>query len=122
MTTILLVEDQWELCAINAAYLQQHGYRVLTAGDGNSALSTARRERPDVIVLDHSLPNRTGIEVTRVLRAETRTADIPIVMLTAHAYGAIGHRARSAGCDAFLAKPCAPSRLLLEVHRFAPAD
>jgi two-component system, cell cycle response regulator DivK len=118
MRTVLLVDDQWELRAIYGAYLEQHGYHVLTAADGNSALNAAREHHPDVILLDQSLPYRTGLEVTRELKSSGDTATIPIVMVTAHAYGAIGSRARSAGCDAFLAKPCQPSRILREVMRF----
>jgi two-component system, cell cycle response regulator DivK len=117
MTTVLLVDDQFELRAIHGTYLQEHGYRVLTAGDGNRALETARRNVPDVIVLDHSLPGRTGVEVARELRADPRTARIPIVMMTAHTYGAVGQKARAAGCVAFLAKPCNPSRVMQEIMR-----
>jgi CheY-like chemotaxis protein len=118
MTTVLLVDDQMELRAIHSTYLREHGFEVLTAGDGESALATARSKSPDIILLDHSLPRRTGIDVARELRDDPRTADIPIVMMTAHTYGAVGQKARAAGCVSFLAKPCAPSRVLEEVRRF----
>jgi two-component system, cell cycle response regulator DivK len=117
MTTVLLVDDQFELRAIHGTYLQEHGYRVVTAGDGHRALERARADAPDVIVLDHSLPGRTGIEVARELSGDPRTARIPIVMMTAHSYGAVGQKARAAGCVAFLSKPCSPSRVLQEVVR-----
>jgi two-component system, cell cycle response regulator DivK len=117
MTTVLLVDDQFELRAIHGTYLQEHGYRVVTAGDGNRALERARADAPDVIVLDHSLPGRTGIEVAHELSRDPRTAQIPIVMMTAHSYGAVGQKARAAGCVAFLSKPCSPSRVLQEVMR-----
>jgi two-component system, cell cycle response regulator DivK len=119
MRTILLVEDQLELRAVFEAYLEGHGYRVLTADDGDAGLETARASHPDVIVLDHSLPRRTGVEVARALQADPSTASIPIVMMTAHTYGAVGQKARAAGCVGFLAKPCPPSRLLQEVTRYA---
>lgn len=118
MTTVLLVDDQLELRAIHGTYLREHGFHVLTAGDGESALATARAESPDIILLDHSLPRRMGIDVARELHGDPLTADIPIVMVTAHAYGAVGQKARAAGCVAFLSKPCAPSRVLQEVLRF----
>lgn len=118
MATVLLVDDQLELRSIHGAYLQMHGFKVLTAGDGELALETARRYVPDVIVLDHSLPHRTGVEVARELRAAARTAKIPIIMMTAHTYGAVGRKAREAGCSSFLSKPCPPSRVLHEVQRF----
>ena len=119
MRTILLVEDQLELRAVFEAYLQGHGYRVLTADDGDAGLETARASHPDIIVLDHSLPRRTGVEVARALQSDPSTASIPIVMMTAHTYGAVGQKARAAGCVGFLTKPCPPSRLLQEVTRFA---
>lgn len=121
MTTVLLVEDQLELRAIHSTYLREHGFHVMTAGDGESALVTARAAHPDIILLDHSLPLRMGIDVARELHEDPHTAAIPIVMVTAHAYGAIGQKARAAGCVSFLSKPCPPSRLLQEVRRFTPA-
>jgi two-component system, cell cycle response regulator DivK len=122
MTTVLFVDDQFELRAIHGTYLQEHGFRVITAADGNAALISAREHSPDVIVLDHSLPLRSGIDVARELRGDPRTAGIPIVMLTAHAYGAVGRKARAAGCDSFLSKPCPPSRVLQEVVRFTEPE
>ncbi|MGH7449006.1 MAG: response regulator [Longimicrobiales bacterium] len=117
MTTVLLVDDQLELRAIHGTYLREHGFHVLTAGDGESALIAARSQSPDIILLDHSLPRCTGLDVARELQQDPRTADIPIVMITAHTYGAVGQKARAAGCVGFLAKPCAPSRVLQEVLR-----
>jgi CheY-like chemotaxis protein len=117
MTTVLLVEDQFELRAIHGTYLASHGLRVLTADDGEEAVSVAHSEHPDVIVLDHSLPGRTGVEVAHELRKDASTARIPIIMMTAHAYGAVGRKARAAGCVAFLSKPCTPSRVLDEIRK-----
>lgn len=121
MTTVLLVDDQLELRSIHSAYLETHGYRVLTAVDGETALQTAREARPDIIILDHSLPRRTGLEVARELKQDPVTAGITIVMLTAHSYGTVGRRAREAGCASFLSKPCGPRRLLHEVALYAKA-
>jgi CheY-like chemotaxis protein len=120
MTTVLFVEDQLELRAIHATYLTAHGFRVVTAGDGDAALELTREEHPDVIVLDHSLPRRTGVEVARALQGDPVTSAIPIIMLTAHTYGAVGQKARAAGCVAFLSKPCKPSRVLEEIRRYTP--
>ena len=118
MSTILFVEDQLELRAIHTAYLQSHGFHVITAEDGEAGLELARRTHPDVMVLDHSLPRRTGVEIANMMQDDPELSDIPIVMMTAVPYGAIGKRALAAGCKAFLSKPCAPSRLLQEVKRF----
>jgi len=115
MTTVLLADDQLELRSIHSAYLQSHGFRVLTAEDGLSALEVARAHHPDIIVLDHSMPRCTGIEVARELQLRKDTSCIPIIMLTAHTYGAVGRKAREAGCVSFLTKPCPPSRVLHEI-------
>jgi two-component system, cell cycle response regulator DivK len=117
MATILIVEDQLELRTIHSAYLSHRGYLVVTAGDAEAGLQAARSHRPDVIVLDHSLPGRTGTEIASELRDDPSFADVPIVMVTAHTFGAIGSRARAAGCTSFISKPCQPSRLLAEITR-----
>lgn len=120
--TVLVVDDRLELRAVHSTYLQQHGYNVLLAADGESALDLVRSHQPAVVVLDHSLPGRTGIEVTREMKADPRTARIPVILMTAHSYGAIGMAAKQAGVAAFLPKPVDPSRVLREVARHARVD
>ncbi len=115
--TVLIVEDQFEMRAINAAYLHHHGYRVLAADNGDDGLRSARRDAPDVIVMDISVPGIDGLAATEMLKRDPATEHIPIVILTAHPYGSVGQRARAAGCDAYLSKPCDPRRLLQEVQR-----
>jgi two-component system cell cycle response regulator DivK len=114
---VLMADDRPELLALHGPYLERHGYRVITATDGDSAVALARQYRPDVLLLDHTMPNRTGVEVARVLKGDSATADIPILLMTAHSYGAIGRMARAVGCDGFLPKPCEPGRVLQEVAR-----
>jgi two-component system, cell cycle response regulator DivK len=118
MRTILFVEDQFELRVMHAAYLQSHGFNVITAADGESGLELVRSSNPDLVILDHSLPKRTGVEIAGIMHDDPTLSKIPIVMLTAVPFGAIGLKASAAGCKAFIAKPCAPSRLLKEVLRF----
>ena len=113
---ILLIDDRLEMLGIHAAYLQKHGYRTLLADSGTTGLAFARHYRPQLIVLDQSMPDRTGIEVTRELKADPATAHIPILLMTALSYGAVGAAAIEAGCDAFLSKPIEPSRLLREIE------
>lgn len=120
MITVLIADDQLETIAMHSDYLRRHGYNVVSVADGISALATVRASRPGVVVLDHSMPGRSGIEVARELKSDPATADIPVLLMTAHAYGAVGRRAREAGCDAFLSKPCGPRRLLEEVRRHEP--
>ena len=113
---ILLIDDRLEMLGIHAAYLQKHGYRTLLADSGTTGLAFARHYRPELIVLDQSMPDRTGIEVTRELKADPATAHIPILLMTALSYGAVGAAAIEAGCEAFLSKPIEPSRLLREIE------
>ncbi len=115
--SVLLVDDRLEMLGIHAAYLRKHGYRVLLAENGIDGLAFARAYRPDLIVLDQSMPDLTGVEVARQLKADPATADMPILMMTALSYGAIGMVALEAGCEAFLPKPVEPSRLLREVEK-----
>ena len=117
---ILLIDDRMEMLGIHAAYLRQHGYRVLLAERGLEGIAFARAYRPALIVLDHSMPDVTGLEVARELKADRATAGIPIVYMTAHSYGAVGAAAMAAGCATFLPKPVQPSRLLREVEARAP--
>lgn len=119
MKTILFVEDQIEFRAVHTAYLERAGYRVLAASDGESALEMVRAQPVDLILLDHSLPLRTGVEVAQELKRDPSTRDIPVIMVSAHSYRVVGRRAREAGCAAFLSKPLEPRRMLDEVRRFA---
>ena len=80
---ILVVDDDKEIARLMRTYLEQAGFRVLVAYDGESALHAIRRERPDLVLLDLMLPDRDGWEITRIVRSDPALADIPIVMLTA---------------------------------------
>lgn len=116
--TVLIVEDQLEVRAIHSAFLQHHGYRVLAVDNGLAGVECARREHPDVILMDVSIPGMDGISATRCLKQDPLTGGIPVVIVTAHPYGSVGRRARDAGCDGWLNKPLDPRRLLQEVeHR-----
>lgn len=113
--TILLVEDQLEFLAIHKLYLERHGYRVITAEDGLTGVRSARRHQPDLILMDFSIPGMDGISAVRELKRDPEMQSIPVVLLTAHAYGSVGRRAREAGCVGFISKPCEPRRVLQEV-------
>lgn len=115
--TILIVEDQLELRAINAAYLHHHGYRVLATDHGEEALRVAREEHPDLILMDVSIPGVDGLRVTELLKGDPATRPIPVVIVSAHPYGSVGQRAVAAGCNGWVAKPLDPRRLLAEVQR-----
>src|SRR5687768_8798090 len=115
--TVLLAEDQIDFLAVQKLYLERHGYAVLTVEDGIEAVRTAREHHPNIILMDLSLPRLDGINATRQIKGDPDTCEIPIIMLTAHAYGSVGRRAREAGCAAFVPKPCDPQRVLQEVQR-----
>ncbi len=112
-----------ETLAIHTMYLERHGYRVLRAEDGEQGVLSARRYKPDLILMDLSIPGLDGLVATERLKSDPKTGHIPIVLMTAHAYGSVGKRAREAGCDGFLAKPVEPRRVLQEVqNRIGPAE
>ncbi len=115
--TVLIVEDQIEMRAIAAAYLERQGYRVLSTDNGADAVRQARAERPDLIFMDVSIPVMDGIRATAEIKRDPSTRGIPVVIVTAHPYGSVGKRAMDAGCDGWLNKPCDPRRLLQEVQR-----
>ena len=100
-----------------ASYFVAMGFRTLTAADGPSAIIAARAEKPDVIVMDLSLPHINGWEATRRLKQDPTTAAIPIIACTAHVLGNSCERAVDAGCSGYLAKPCLPMHLFDEVQR-----
>jgi len=124
---VLLVEDFEDAREMYRDYLEFSGFRVETARDGHEAIEKARKLRPHLILMDLSLPGIDGWEATRILKDDPQTADLVIVALSAHALAAEGDRARAAGCDGFIAKPCLPTDLVAEVflhlkaHSEAPA-
>jgi two-component system, cell cycle response regulator DivK len=90
---------------------------VIQASNGMEALERASEDLPDIILMDLSLPVMDGWEATRRLKANDRTASIPVVALTGHALVGISEGARKAGCDAFVTKPCLPEDLVKEIKR-----
>jgi len=109
---ILLVEDYDDAREMYRDYLEFAGFQVDTARDGHEALDKARSLMPDLILMDLSLPGLDGWEATRVLKTDPATRHLVIVALSAHALAAEGERARVAGCDGFIAKPCLPHDLV----------
>jgi two-component system, cell cycle response regulator DivK len=114
---ILVVDDYQDAREMYAEYLQFSGFRVAEARNGNEAVAQAFSLRPDLILMDLSLPGMDGWEATRVLKADERTKHIPVVALTGHALAGASEGARRAGCDSFVTKPCLPDDLVVEVRR-----
>ena len=111
--TVLVVDDELKITRLLRDYLQQAGFSVLTAADGPSALAVARRERPDMIVLDLGLPGLDGLDVTRALRT---SSDVPIIMLTARADESDRIVGLELGADDYLVKPFSPKELVARVR------
>jgi len=118
---ILVVDDYQDAREMYAEYLQFSGFRVAEARNGNEAVAQARSLKPDLILMDLSLPGMDGWEATRVLKADEATKRIPIVALTGHALAGASEGARKAGCDSFVTKPCLPDDLVVEVRRMLNA-
>jgi two-component system, cell cycle response regulator DivK len=114
---ILVVDDYQDAREMYAEYLQYSGFRVAEARNGNEAVAQACSLKPDLILMDLSLPGMDGWEATRVLKADEETRHIPIVALTGHALAGASEGARKAGCDSFVTKPCLPDDLVVEVRR-----
>ena len=104
MKTILIVED----AALNRDLLVQlleDDYRLLIAEDGLQALERAAGERPDLVLMDLSLPRMDGWEATRRLKGDPALSRVPVIAVSAHAMRGDAERARACGCDGFLTKP-----------------
>lgn len=116
--TVLLVEDNEDNLVVYRTILEHVGYRVIEARDGEEGVNRAREFRPDLILMDISIPKLDGWEATQRLKSDADTRDIPIIALTAHALEEDRQKALLAGCDGYLAKPVEPRRVVQEVERF----
>jgi two-component system cell cycle response regulator DivK len=114
---VLLVDDYPDAREMYSEYLEFSGFQVVEAANGMEALQRALDDHPDIILMDLSLPVMDGWEATRRLKADERTAHIPIVALTGHALAGISEGAKRAGCDAFVTKPCLPEDLVKEIRK-----
>lgn len=115
--TVLVVEDV-ELNRDLLMQLLEDDYEVVTASDGEEGLETVRQVRPDLVLMDLSLPRLDGWEATRIIKADPELADIPIIALTAHAMHGDEERARQAGCDDYLTKPVDEDLLITKLEAF----
>jgi CheY-like chemotaxis protein len=116
--TILLVEDNEDNRIIYTTVLRHVGYDVIEAQDGVQAIALARSERPDLILMDISIPEIDGWEATRILLENPETKSIPIIALTAHALQDDREKAVKMGFAAYLAKPVEPRAVVAEVRRW----
>lgn len=113
---ILVVDDDREVVRLMRAYLEQAGYDVLVAYDGNSALHVMRRDSPDLVLLDLMLPGKDGWEVTRLVRSDATLAAIPIIMLTARIEDTDKIVGLEMGADDYVTKPYNPREVVARVR------
>ncbi len=118
--TILYVEDNEFNRKIVRQLLAQTGYRLREATDGEAGLQAAQEDPPDLILMDVQLPKLSGLEATRRLRDDPRTAGIPIIVITSYALSGDAQKAKDAGATTYLAKPYSPRDLLARIREFLP--
>lgn len=118
MAKILLVEDNEMNRDMLSRRLERKGHQILIAVDGAQGVALAQSEKPDLVLMDMSLPVLDGWEATRQLKATSTTQHIPIIALTAHAMAGDREKCLSAGCDDYDTKPIEFSRLLGKIQAF----
>jgi two-component system cell cycle response regulator DivK len=118
--TILYIEDNEYNRKIVRQLVSRTSYRLIEAVDGESGVAQAQKELPDLILMDVQLPKMSGLDATRVLKADPRTSRIPIIVITSFALSGDREKASAAGADSYLAKPYSPRELLALVREFLP--
>ncbi|MGC1488193.1 MAG: response regulator [Albidovulum sp.] len=117
MPKILIVEDNDMNLDMLSRRLMRNGFDIVSARDGKAGVDTAKSEKPDLILMDMSLPIMDGWDATRTLKAQESTADIPVIALTAHAMDSDRTKALEAGCDDFYTKPIELPGLLEKIAK-----
>ena len=121
MARILYVEDNDDNVYMLRRRLEKHGHQMIVAGDGAAGVAVAESEKPDLILMDLSLPVLSGWDAARQLKASEDTRLIPIIALSAHALDGEREKALAAGCDDFETKPVDLARLLEKIARLGSA-
>ncbi|CAH1667023.1 response regulator [Chelatococcus asaccharovorans] len=116
--TVLIVEDNELNMKLFSDLLEAHGYATLKTSNGIEAMELARSDRPDLIIMDIQLPEVSGLEVTRWLKADDDLKSIPVIAVTAFAMKGDEERIREGGCEAYLSKPISISRFLETVRTY----
>ncbi len=119
MTTILLIEDNEMNRDMLSRRLRRKGFDLISAEDGITGIELARSEKPDLILMDISLPVMDGLQATRQLKADTNTDGIPIIALTAHAMSGDREKCLAAGCDDYATKPVEFPELLSKINNWS---
>jgi len=120
MPKILIVEDNEMNRDMLSRRLERRGFTVIMAVDGQQGVDMARREMPDIILMDMSLPVMDGWTATQTIKGDAEMSGIPVIALTAHAMAGDREKAMAAGCDDYDAKPIELPRLLEKIQKFLP--
>ncbi len=116
MAKVLVVDDEEHIVMILKDSLEFSGFQVVTAYDGLEALERVEKDQPELIVLDIGMPKLDGWEVCRRLKADPKTQDIPIIILTAYAQTSDKRKGVQLGADRFISKPCDLTYLVEEIN------
>ena len=114
---ILIVDDEKQLVSLVRLHMEMSGYEVLSASDGEEALAVAKRDKPDLMILDLMLPKIDGWEVCKRLRTESKAGNIPVIMLTARSETEDKLKGFECGADDYITKPFSPRELVARVKR-----
>ncbi|OYX15180.1 MAG: two-component system response regulator [Rhizobiales bacterium 32-66-8] len=117
--TVMIVEDNELNMKLFHDLLEAHGYRTVETRNGIEAMGLAREHRPDLILMDIQLPEVSGLEVTKWLKADPELKAIPVVAVTAFAMKGDEERIRAGGCEAYLSKPISVAKFLETVRQYA---
>jgi len=118
--TILYVEDNEYNRKIVRQLFSRTSYRLIEAVDGEAGVTMAQQEKPNLILMDVQLPKMSGLDATRVLKADARTSHIPVIVITSFALSGDREKAAEAGAASYLAKPYSPRELLTLVREYLP--
>jgi two-component system cell cycle response regulator DivK len=116
--TILIVEDNELNMKLFNDLLQAHGYNTLQTHDGREVMEMTRQQRPDLILMDIQLPEISGLEIAKMLKADDDLKSIPVVAVTAFAMRGDEQKIRNGGCDGYIAKPISVASFLQTVSKF----
>jgi DNA-binding response OmpR family regulator len=116
METIVVIDDEANILRLVREYLEQAGYRVLTACNAETGLHALRCETPDLLVLDLGLPDRDGWDLTRLIRSDRQLADLPLIMLTARVEDSDKIVGLELGADDYITKPFNPREVVARVR------
>ena len=120
--TVLIVEDNELNMKLFNDLLEAHGYATLKTGHGIEAMELARAHKPDLILMDIQLPEVSGLEVTRWLKADEELKSIPVIAITAFAMKGDEERIREGGCEAYMSKPISVAKFIATIKTYLEAD